>query len=170
MNILSKESICRGNSNDNLYQLCSDDGYYLIVSVEKHEYGFEMNDVVKIVDCDGLYRLPGLPGHLYGGLIIDECSIPVIDLSACFDRGATNIDERCLVIVVNVNGEHVGMLVEYTCGIRNIPSWIVDFSCKFITRIKKEFIKGMATFDQNTFFVLDVCAIHRIETLNVVKS
>jgi len=170
MDLRKKRSFYYNKLYDNLYRFGAVEGCYLVVNVECHEYGFEMHDVIKITDCSELFRLPGLPNHLYGGVFVDGGSVPVIDLCARFNRGKTVPGQNSMVVVVNVDGEHIGMLVDGTCGIRKVSPRIVDRSRKYITRIRKEFINGMITFEKNTFFVLDVSAISYLDIgLNATK-
>lgn len=135
------------------FKLRADNGYFLMVSVEDHQYGVDMKDVVDIVGFPNLDKQSKITHSVNSNLELDGKAIEVIDLCARFGRGVSRGDETSSIIIVKSGEELTGILIDSTLGIKKIPTWIVNDSPSFVTQINNNCMKGIAAFEQDAYFI-----------------
>src|SRR5262245_14863928 len=82
------------------------------VLIGRDEYGVPCDVVREIVRYARLARVPGASHNISGALNLRGAVVPVIDVPRRLGLGATRIDLKTPIVVVDVHGSYVGLLVD----------------------------------------------------------
>lgn len=88
--------------------------------VEEQEYCVDIMSVREIRGWTKATPLPFAPAHVKGVINLRGTVLPVIDLSARLGMGPIDGSEQNVIIVVSINGEMAGLLVDAVSDILTI--------------------------------------------------
>lgn len=88
--------------------------------VDEQEYCVDIMSVREIRGWTRATPLPFAPSHVKGVINLRGTVLPVIDLSARLGMGSIEGEEQNVIIVVSVNGEMSGLLVDAVSDILTI--------------------------------------------------
>ncbi|HTW19840.1 MAG TPA: chemotaxis protein CheW [Mycobacteriales bacterium] len=80
---------------------------YVLFRVGERSFAFSLSETREIVRLTGIERLPGTRPPLVGVIMLRGTPLPVLDL-----RGANAADDHGDVLVMEVNGDLVGIAVD----------------------------------------------------------
>lgn len=89
--------------------------------IEEQEYCVDIMSVREIRGWTKATPLPYSPPHVKGVINLRGTVLPVIDLSARLGMGPINAEERNVIIVVSLDGEMAGLLVDAVSDILTVP-------------------------------------------------
>lgn len=84
----------------------------VIFRLAKEEYGLPITKVQEINRLVPITKLPQTPSFMEGIINLRGRIIPVVDLRKRFQLAATEYDEDTRIIIVEVNGQTVGIIVD----------------------------------------------------------
>ncbi len=135
-------------------------GKYLTFSLEKEEYGIGILKVKEIIGMMPITSIPRTPEFVKGVINLRGKVIPVLDLRAKFDMETIAYTERTCIIVVEIDSEEatilIGIVVDAVCEVLNIREEEVEETPKFGTRLKHDYILGMAKRDGGVKILLNI--------------
>lgn len=143
-------------------------GMYLTFELANEGYGLEIRYVTEIIGIQKVTNIPDMPEHVIGVLNLRGKVIPIIDVRLRFNLPSREYDERTCIIVINVNDNPVGLVVDQV-------SEVVDIAQKDIeapsTTGKNcgNFIQGLGKFNEQVKILLDVKALTEDEDLDANK-
>lgn len=119
------------------------------------EYAVLVDDVKEVLKRRDLTPVPNAPDYILGVTALRGPILPVIDLSKRLGLPAPVQDRKSRILVLNVNDEQTGVLVDRVTGvvkiqpdaIRPVPESIEGGS---------EFLKGIARKDEKLYILLDI--------------
>jgi len=85
---------------------------YLTFTIGNEAYGFEIEHITEIVGIQNITCVPGMPPYLKGVINLRGTFIPVIDVRMRFQMPERQYDERTSIIVVNINEQPAGFVVD----------------------------------------------------------
>ncbi|MDO5643419.1 MAG: chemotaxis protein CheW [Paracoccus sp. (in: a-proteobacteria)] len=89
--------------------------------IDQQEYCVDIMSVREIRGWTRATPLPFAPPHVKGVINLRGTVLPVIDLSARLGMDAIAGEEQNVIIVVSINGEMAGLLVDAVSDILTIP-------------------------------------------------
>ena len=95
-------------------------GMYLTFDLAGEGYGLEIRHVTEIIGIQKVTNIPGLPEHVIGVLNLRGKVIPIIDVRLRFNLPLREYDERTCIIVVNINENSVGLVVDQVSEVVDI--------------------------------------------------
>ena len=95
---------------------------YLTFLVENEEYGIAINYVTEIIGLQKITEIPDLPENIKGVINLRGKIIPVMDMRSRFHLPPRDYDSRTCVVVVNLNGNTVGLIVDRVSEVHHIPA------------------------------------------------
>ncbi|OWY39163.1 chemotaxis protein CheW [Xenophilus sp. AP218F] len=111
--------------------------------------------------------VPLMPPFIRGVMNLRGSVVPIIDLSLRFSRGETAILRRTCIVIIEVETESqlqlIGILVDAVHEVLAIPDADIEPPPQFGSKIRVDFIEGMARVD-NRFVVL--LAVDKVLSVN----
>jgi purine-binding chemotaxis protein CheW len=95
-------------------------GMFLTFDLAGEGYGLEIRYVTEIIGIQKVTNVPGMPEHVIGVLNLRGKVIPIIDVRLRFNLPLREYDERTCIIVVDVNDNPVGLVVDQVSEVVDI--------------------------------------------------
>lgn len=127
----------------------------VIFRLAKEEYGLPITKVQEINRLVPITKLPQTPSFMEGIINLRGRIIPVVDLRKRFQLAATGHDDDTRIIIVEVNGQTVGIIVDAVnevvrLGTASIepppPAFVLD----------ARYIHGVGKLDGRLLILLDI--------------
>jgi purine-binding chemotaxis protein CheW len=129
-------------------------------------------DILKIMEINGLMDItavPQTPQFMKGLINLRGKVIPVIDLRLKFGLPEETYSERTSIIVIEFNTlsgtTHMGIVVDRVSEVITINKADIEPAPEFGSRLKSEYIKGMAKTKTQVLIILDIDLILTDEEL-----
>lgn len=127
----------------------------VIFRLAREEYGLPIKKVQEINRLVPITKLPQAPSFMEGVINLRGRIIPVVDLRKRFQLTTTEYDDDTRIIIVEVNGQTVGVIVDAVnevvrLGTSNIepppPSFILD----------AQYVNGVGKLEERLLILLDI--------------
>lgn len=144
-------------------------GQYLTFMLGGEPFAIGILAVKEIIEFRHLTAVPMMPACIRGVINLRGAVVPVIDLASRFGRAPTGVTRRtCIVIVeIEVEQQHlvVGVVVDAVNEVLEIAAHEIEPAPSFGTRIRTDFIEGMAKVDQAFVIVLNLDSVLSIDDI-----
>jgi len=145
------------------------EGMYLTFDLASEGYGLEIRHVIEIIGIQPITAVPDLPDHVIGVLNLRGKVIPIIDVRRRFGLPHRDHDDRTCIVVVNVNENSVGLVVDKVSEVITIPANEIE-PPPGTNRNGKHYIAGMGKIGQQVKILLDIEALLEDEDLDDVEA
>lgn len=136
------------------------EGKYLTFSLAGEEYGIGILKIKEIIGMMPITAVPRTPEFIKGVINLRGKVIPVMDLRLRFGLPAIDYTERTCIIVVEIEGQagtvQVGIVVDAVSEVLNIKAEDIEATPSFGSRMKTDFILGMAKMNGGVKILLDI--------------
>lgn len=142
----------------------------VVFGLGKEEYGVEITQVQEIVRLQEITKLPDTPYFVEGVVNLRGKVIPLIDLKKRFglEVNERNTDNR--IIVVNVNNNTVGVIVDYVSEVLRLSEDNIEPPPQIVKGIDKEYLRGIGKVDNRLLILLDLDKILSHEEQDLLKK
>ncbi len=131
-------------------------GKYLTFELDNTEFGIEILKVVEILKMMEITNVPMWPGFAKGTINLRGKVIPVIDLRQKFNLMEIEETETTCTIVVELNGDQIGIIVEAVNEVREIAGADIADTPSIGGTVDSEFILGMGKCEGKTIILLSL--------------
>lgn len=131
------------------------DGMYLTFELAGENYGLEIRHVIEIIGVQPVIWIPDMPEHVIGVLNLRGKVFPIIDVRLRFQMEPRAFDDRTCIIVVNIDGNSVGLVVDKVNEVVDIPASDIEPPPANGNR-KNLYIQGMGRMAQNVTILLNI--------------
>ncbi|NOZ26151.1 MAG: purine-binding chemotaxis protein CheW [Nitrospirae bacterium] len=114
---------------------------YAIFEIAGESFGIGIDRVVEILKYQDLHRIPELPDFVSGVINVRGEVVPVIDMRLRF--GIAEEARRHRIILVRMEGDKVGLVVDDVTDIVEIPEDGISSPPKLFKGFRAEFMKGL---------------------------
>ena len=132
---------------------------FLTFMLAEEEYGVDILRVQEIKGWDKTTPIPNTPPYIKGVINLRGAIVPIIDLRQRFGMDAIPYGPTTVVIVLKVAGEDrertMGIVVDAVSDVYNISTDEMKPAPDF-GGIDVEFVKGLATVDEQMVIILDI--------------
>lgn len=129
---------------------------YVIFKLIDGEYGIEILQVKEIIKCQKTVKVPDAPGFIEGVINYRDSTTPVIDLTKRFSMGEKEKTDSSRIIVTNINGKHIGFVVDSVEEVLKISEESIDTVPEIMGGIDKQYINGVGKLGERLVILLDV--------------
>jgi len=98
----------------------TEEGRYLIFSIDNESYGIEIRYVTEIIGIQTITEVPEFPEYIKGIINLRGKIIPVMDVRLRFRKRPREYNDRTCIIVVDIKGMSVGLVVDSVSEVVNI--------------------------------------------------
>ncbi|MDD5298585.1 MAG: chemotaxis protein CheW [Rhodocyclaceae bacterium] len=120
---------------------------YLTFQLGGEMFAVGILNVKEIIEYGAVTEIPMVPRFIRGVINLRGSVVPVIDLSARFGGGATQVGRRTCIVIVelpeNEDQQVIGVVVDAVSEVLEIPGSDIEAAPKFGARIRADFIHGM---------------------------
>jgi len=145
-------------------------GKYLTFELNKTEFGIEILSVVEILKMMEITSVPMWPDFAQGTINLRGRVIPVVDLRQKFQLSATEETEQTCTIVVELEGDQIGVVVEAVNEVREISGDNISNPPKIGGSVDSNFILGMGKTGEGTIILLNLEKILVGEDMNMLRN
>ncbi|MGE3961712.1 MAG: chemotaxis protein CheW [Dehalococcoidia bacterium] len=128
----------------------------VVFELGDEKYGTDINTVREIIRMPTVTQMPGTPEHVRGVINLRGRVIPVVDLRTRFRLAATELTPDTRVLVVDINGENIGVVVDAVTEVRRISSSSVEAPGATTTTEESFYIEGIAKQEEHLLILLDL--------------
>ncbi len=147
---------------------------YLTFTLGDEVFAVDVTKAREVLDFTTVTRVPQTPRFMLGVINLRSSVVPVIDLRLKFGMEATGRTVNTCIIVMDivVDGEviTVGALVDSVREVLEIGSDGIEPPPRIGTRLKTEFLKGMAGFDDHFVMILDIDRVFSADELALIQA
>ncbi len=132
---------------------------FITCRIGDDEYGVEITAVREIRGWTSTTRLPHTPTYVRGVINLRGAVLPVIDLSARLGKGAITAKERNVIIVIEVNGQTVGLLVDAVSDILCVSDEETHVTPSVASETAREYVNGLITIEGRMIRILNLARL-----------
>ena len=119
------------------------------------EFGLNILRVQEIIRIQQLTRVPNSPDFVDGVINLRGKVIPVIALRKRIGLADRPHDKQTRIVVVEVNGNVLGFIVDSVSEVLRIPADTVEPPPR-LGKIEREYVSGVGKLDNRLLILLDV--------------
>ncbi len=134
------------------------EGMYLTFELASEGYGLEIRNVIEIIGVQQVTKVPDMPSHVIGVLNLRGKVIPIIDVRLRFQLEHREYDERTCIIVVDVDGNSVGLVVDKVNEVVDIPQQNIE-PPPSAGRSQTHYIQGLGKLNEQVKILLNTEAL-----------
>ena len=142
---------------------------YVIFRLDESEFGVEITQVLRISRLMEVTRVPRAPHFLEGVVHAAGEIIPVVDLKKRFELPWHKQDDRARVLVVEVEGQTVGMIVDSVAEIAWIPTSTIEPPPEMVAEISGVYLTGLGKLDNRLVIILDLSRVLTTEEVEELE-
>jgi purine-binding chemotaxis protein CheW len=147
------------------------DTKYLTFSIAEEVYGINISDITEIIEIQKVTEVPDMPKYVKGVINLRGKVIPIIDLRLRFNMDERNYDDRTCIVIVTVNGNLIGFIVDTVLEVVAIPEKDVSEPPQFRKAGSNEkYITGIGKVGDKVKILLDAGKLVQEEELGKISN
>lgn len=150
------------------------EGKYLTFTLGNEEYGIGILKIKEIIGMMPITTVPQTPDFVKGVINLRGKVIPVIDLRQRFDMPPIDYTERTCIIVVETAKETtmvmIGIVVDSVSEVLNILNDQIEETPTFGTKLKTDYIFGMAKLEGSVKILLDIDEVLNTDEISAIEK
>ncbi|MFZ6687761.1 chemotaxis protein CheW [Undibacterium sp. SXout11W] len=153
-------------------------GQYLTFVLGGEVYALEILHIKEIIQYGDLTEVPMMPSFIRGVINLRGKVVPVVDMTARFGKGITNVARRTSIVIIEMAQENedetekqsIGVMVDAVNEVVDIANADIEPPPAFGGRIRQDFISGMAKRNGRFIIVLNLAQVLSVEEMSALGS
>ena len=129
---------------------------YISFAVGDEQYGVNIMAVREIKDWSVITQLPNQPDYMRGVLNLRGVIVPIIDLRCRFGNGPTDATPMHVIIVIQIDGETVGLLADRVLDIITVDPSQIQPIPKVSHDARTGFLSGLVAVEKTMIALIDL--------------
>lgn len=138
--------------------------------INEETYGVRVEKVKEIIGLTDITHVPNMMEFMTGVINLRGTVVPVIDMRKKFYMESKEYDSTTVIIIVEVNDQLIGMIVDSVSDVLDIPVTSIQDTLRFSSSIEKDFISGIGQVDDSMIILLDVDKILSADELDRINK
>lgn len=126
------------------------------VKLGDEEYAIDVLKISTIIRSIEITIVPRTESYILGVMNLRGKVVPVIDLRVRFNLAKNDFDKATRIIVVNINDENIGFVVDEVTEVMRIKRSMVEPTPPLVGSISQEYILGICKYDSRLIMLLDI--------------
>ena len=143
---------------------------YLTLRLGGEEYAIEILRVQEIRSFEEPTRMVNTPDCVRGVLDLRGVIVPIVDLRLMLGVGEARLDDFTVVIVLNVDGQVVGVVVDAVSDVVELVADSIKPAPQFESAVDARFIAGLVDLAGRMLIVLRIEALLADPELGLRKT
>ncbi len=131
----------------------------VVFDLNEEAHGVDISQVREIIRMQEITRVPRAPEFVEGVINLRGKVSPVVDLRARFSMPSTERTDEHGIVVVDVDGQDIGMVVDAVTEVSRTPSDSIEPPSSVITTDDSEYLTGMVKTDDKLIILLDIAKV-----------
>ncbi|MDI6781201.1 MAG: chemotaxis protein CheW [bacterium] len=127
----------------------------ILFSIEDKEFGIEAETAREVITCERIVPVPTTPSIISGIIPLREYIIPIVAINKKFCMKLKD-DERSTVLIVEWQGERVGLLVDSVREIIDIPLTSIEPPSPMLTFVDTNYLNGIGKLNDRIIFLVNM--------------
>lgn len=144
-------------------------GQYLTFVLSDEVFAMAILAVKEIIEYARPTAVPMTPEYVRGVINLRGAVVPVLDLPVRFGKQSSPVTRRTCIVIIEIRaaGERldIGVVVDTVNAVLDIPPGDIEPPPSFGTRIRTDFIQGMAKVNGKLVILLEVNRVLATEEL-----
>lgn len=136
---------------------------YVIFKLENEYYGLNIDSVRSIEKFQNYTRVPNGPNYVKGVINLRGNVVPIIDLRLKLKLEPREIDHNTRIIIVSCNEVVVGLIVDMSSEVLEIPKENIDKPPMTEENESKKYIKGIGKCDEKLVILIKLEKLLELE-------
>lgn len=120
-------------------------------------YGFEIPDVIEIIEVPPITAVPGVPSYIKGIINVRSKIVPVVNIRSRFGKEEIPFNDRtCIIIVSTGDDVSVGLIVDSVADVIPVTEQHISKTPELTGVNSNKFIKSILEMNDGIKLVLDV--------------
>lgn len=124
--------------------------------IGSEEYGIDILKVLEINRMPQITKVPQAPHYVDGVINLRGKVIPIINTRRKFNLDEKEHDKDTRIVVVDINGEVIGLVVDSVNEVLRIPNSIVEPPPNVAVTAGADYITGVARLEDRLLILLDL--------------
>jgi len=129
---------------------------WVTYQLESETYGINVMQVQEVLRITEIAPVPGAPDYVIGIINLRGNVVTVIDTRRRFGLTSKESDDHTRIIIVEVNGNVIGMLVDSVAEVVYLHQSEIDSAPNVSSDDSSRFIQGVCSRDENLLILVDV--------------
>ncbi len=129
---------------------------YVAFCIGTQEYCVDIMAVREIRGWTEATILPNAPDYVQGVINLRGMVLPIVDLSKRLGMNETSASARHVIIIVKINTQVVGLLVDSVSDILTVPNENIQATPEVASKIANAFIGGVIAMDERMISLLSL--------------
>lgn len=129
---------------------------FLTFRIANEDYGLDIRHVTEIIGIQKITQVPDMPDYVKGVINLRGKVIPIMDVRIRFHLEPRDYDDRTCIVVVNVNDNAVGLVVDTVKEVADIPAENIEPAPKGNAGVGHQYIMGLGKIGDEVKILLDV--------------
>ena len=131
----------------------------VVFDLNEEAHGIDISQVREIIRMEEITRVPRAPEFVEGVINLRGKVNPVVDLRARFSMPSTERTDEHRIVVVDVDGQDIGMVVDAVTEVSRTPSDSIEPPSSVITTDDSEYLTGIVKTDDKLIILLDIAKV-----------
>jgi purine-binding chemotaxis protein CheW len=123
--------------------------------IKDEKYALDIKSIREFITFSQITQMPNLPAYVKGIINLRGNIIPVVDLRARFNLEELVYNKYTVIIIVQVESKHVGMVVDAVSDVIFLSEDHIQPPPDFATNIDMDFITGMGQHNDELVILVD---------------
>lgn len=132
---------------------------FIVVKIGEEQYGLDISYIDNIVRMQNITRVPKVAPYLKGVINLRGEVIPVMSLRIKMDLDPDVITKDTRIIIIKLNHESVGLLVDSVKEVVNINMSDIERVSFDAREERSGFVMGIGKQDESLISLLDINAV-----------
>lgn len=128
----------------------------VVFNLDTELYGLDIGSVREIIRLQEITDIPRTPDFVEGVINLRGKVIPVVDLRKRFGMDDVERDEDFRIVVVDVNGNEIGMIVDAVTEVSRVPENGIEPPSSVIAAQDADYLTGIAKTHNDMIILLDI--------------
>lgn len=129
---------------------------YLTFYIGEEEYGIEIKHVIEIIGIQKITPVPNIRKFIKGIINLRGNIIPVVDVRMRFQMPQMQYNDRTCIIVVSVNNNSIGLIVDEVVEVVNISEENLASPPQTNKGAQSRFIQAIGKSDDEVKIILNI--------------
>jgi purine-binding chemotaxis protein CheW len=159
-------------NNNRVAAVASDATLQLVIfSLLGEEFGVSIRDVREIISNTQITPVPQAPDFVEGVINLRGQIIPIVDLRKRFDLEVNSSKEHSNVVIIEVDDNILGLIVDSVSEVLNIPSGSINPPPALVANgIGAEYIKGIGNYNDKMIILIDLQKVFSADELKSIAE
>lgn len=135
----------------------------VVFGLANEQYGVDIGRVQEIIRMQAITEVPRAPQFVEGVINLRGGIIPVIDLRKRFGMGHDEHDQDTRIVVVEINGQRVGLVVDRVSEVLRVPKEDIEPPSALVTTVDSAYLRAIAKLENRLIILLDLNSVLRVD-------